>query len=129
MSFENFFFGKRDFKSKQNIIEWVKKSPQFNIENENLDKTKAILLYKTTNRSSWIVKTNRRVYKIIDDRFKKSPIINWSISIEEFNKLKIQTIPIKNGLGQIIFPNKIGKKYYFDENLFQDTKLELLLKK
>ena len=62
MDFKNMYFGLRDFKDKEEIIKYVKKSKNFKkVPDETLNNARALQLYETKNQKSWLVRTNRRI--------------------------------------------------------------------
>jgi len=130
MKFKDFYFGKRELLNIPDIIKAVQKSINYNKDNdEKLDNANAILLYEKPDRRSWIVKTNKRVYKILDDKTKGRPIINWSEEAQKFNKM-VNNVVVKyrkEALGLLEFPNKPNKKYYFDPNLHQGKDIKNFL--
>lgn len=73
------FLGRRDYFSKDEIIEFVKNSKIYDSSREKLDEAAALLIFQTTKQQTWLVSTNEKLYCILDDNRENKPYINWSI--------------------------------------------------
>lgn len=71
--------GRRNFKTKDEIIEFVKNSKNYDPKKEFLHDSEALLIFQTSNQQTWLVSTKERLYCILDDIRKDEPNINWSI--------------------------------------------------
>lgn len=80
MKLKELFTGRLDFKSKSEIIEFVRNSKNFDPEGENLEQAVALLFFITSKQYTWFVATKKRLYCILDDIRKDAPHINWSMS-------------------------------------------------
>lgn len=122
--FKEFYFGDRAKFDRSAIIESVKNSKSFNRSgDETTNNAQAILLWEAKYQNSWLVRTNARVYKILDDIRKERPIINWSRSISLFKGDDIvHTIEYKINTGKIIFKHKPHKEYRYSKKLFFNYK-------
>lgn len=118
--FKEFYFGDRSKFDRYSIIESVRNSNSFNRSgDETTSNAKALLLWEAKYQNSWIVRTNARVYKILDDVRKERPIINWSRSITLFKGEDLfSTIDYKKNTGKIIFKHKPNKEYRYSKRLF-----------
>lgn len=118
--FREFYFGTRSKFDRYQIIECAKNSKSFNKSgNETVKDAIAILLWESKNQNSWLVRTNERIYKIIDDIRKERPIINWSRSITLFKETNfIETSDYKLHTGKIKFLHKPEKEYRYSKKLF-----------
>ena len=129
-----FLLGLRENLDKDGVIEQVKNSINFNKDgDETLEGAKAILLFTNSNQKSWLVKTNKRFYKILDDKRKPKPVINWSEKSEnlfdENEKPKLNLNPYKKDINKIIFGFKPGKEYLVDKKLFSNVEFDDALTK
>lgn len=118
--FREFYFGTRSKFDRYQIIECAKNSKSFNKSgNETVKDAIAILLWESKNQNSWIVRTNERIYKIIDDIRKERPITNWSRSISLFKETNlIEISDYKLHTGKIKFLHKPEKEYRYSKKLF-----------
>ena len=133
MDFKNEYFGLRDFKDKEEIIKYVNKSKNFKkAPDENLNNARALQLYETKNQKSWLVRTNKRIYRILDDRRKNKPVINWSSKISEItdenNQIKMEIKDYKRNTGKIVFEHRPNKEYLYSKKLFINIAIELSFK-
>ena len=86
--------GLRDFANEQEIKQWIRHSKNWNkpskfVSSEEISSgKKSLLLFDSEKRHSWLVATNKRLYKILDDRREKSPKIYWSVELEQLRKRK-----------------------------------------
>ena len=127
-----YLLGLRENLTKDEVIQFVSKSINFNKGGgETLDGAKAILLFTNSNQNSWLVKTNKRIYKILDDKRKPKPIINWSTQkekvMDDLNQPKINLNPYKKDLGKIKFDFKPDKEYLVDKKLFSNIGFDEVL--
>ena len=126
--FKDFLKGLRDHYELNEIIKHVKSSKNYDKSNsESLNNAKALLLHVTQNQRSWLVKTNKRLYKILDDIRDEKPQINWSKKISEIYsdgeaKFVISSHSEKNG--KIVFHHKPEKKYLYSKILFMNLSIE-----
>ncbi|VVB85172.1 Pentapeptide repeats (8 copies) [uncultured archaeon] len=73
------FLGRRDYLSKDEIIEFVKNSKNYDSSREKLAETAVLLIFQTTKQQTWLVSTNEKLYCILDDNRENKPYIDWSI--------------------------------------------------
>ena len=120
--FQKFYFGERSKADNYQIIESVKKSKAYNKSgNESTSDAKALLLWDAKYQNSWLVRTNERIYKMLDDIRKDRPIINWSRKIERFKDDDIVfAIDYKLNTGKIKFKHKPHKEYRYSKKLFSN---------
>lgn len=62
----NYLLGRRDFHTREKIINAVKSFDKYD-ESELLDNTSALLIFKSDIQQCWLVFTSQRMYFVIDD--------------------------------------------------------------
>lgn len=127
--FQEFYFGERSKADRFQIIEFVRNSKSYNKSGtETTSDAKAILLWEAKYQNSWLVRTNERIYKILDDIRKDRPIINWSRNINLFQGVDvINTIEYKPNTGKIIFKHKPDKEYRYSKKLFFNKNIDRVI--
>lgn len=122
----------RTFYSREKIIDHVTNSVNFNKHlneaEETLDNAVAILLFESSKQKSWMVGTNFRIYKILDDRRQDTPQINWSKKIvalmnKETKKLVYKLGDYKDSLSKVKFPHR-DKEYLVSKRFFVNSPFE-----
>ncbi len=78
MSFKDFYKGRRSFVDDNSVVDIVKRSKRFNSSTEDLTKAKRVQLLDTSNQRTYLVATNKNIYKILDDRRSDRAKIAWS---------------------------------------------------
>lgn len=125
LSFSEFYYGRRKRLSAEDIILFCESSKRFDSKNEKLSDAGALLLYEGETLSSWLVRTNIRLYKLIDDSTKESPVINWSVPLTDAQKGEVTAIPGRSsGTGKLSFSFREGKTYIYEPKLFQSLGVE-----
>jgi|GEM_PF-4971106 hypothetical protein len=130
MNFRDFYFGYRglkNFNDEQELRNVLVNSKYFNKDQEIVNPSSKMLLFAENDIKSWLIKTNKRVYKVYDDKKKERPIINWSLDLDSFQKLldndKIFIKDKNDQYGYLIFGNKPDKKYKFEKDLCTDLSI------
>jgi hypothetical protein len=77
--FTSLMLGWREFKSREEIAEYVAHSVNFDPTLEDPRTTKTLLLFQTSRQRTWLAATPERLYCILDDVRKPEPHINWSM--------------------------------------------------
>lgn len=96
--FRNFFLGRGDFKSKNEIIDAVYNSSQFDSSKESKHSSEALLIFQTSKQQTWLVSTSERLYCVLDDIDKGLTKVQWFIPSGDLisdNKV-IANISVKN---------------------------------
>lgn len=130
LSFAEFYYGLRPANSRDDIILSVQRSPNFrkHDSSETINGADAMLLFEIDSRASWLVRTNARIYKIIDDRREELPTINWSVSLEQAKRGEVEVINSKRSdvgrLWKVSFSFRQGRQYLVDPKLFQGISVE-----
>ncbi len=124
-----YLLGLRECLNKDQIIQFVRNSINFDKGGgETLNGAKAILLFTNSNQQSWLVKTNKRFYKILDDRRKPKPIFNFSAKKEKIldrsNQPKLNLNPYKKDFSKVIFSFRPDKEYLIDKKLFSNVEFD-----
>lgn len=127
--FQEFYFGERSKVDRFQIIESVRNSKSYNKSGtETTSDAKAILLWEAKYQNSWLVRTNERIYKILDDIRKDRPIINWSRNINLFQDVNlVNAIEYKPNTGKIIFKHKPYKEYRYSKKLFFNKNIDRVI--
>lgn len=89
------FSGRPDSASKRDIIDYVRKSKNFDPKTEDLTRAEALLIFITSKQQTWLVSTSERLYCILDDIRKDEPHINWSISRSRIFQDNVPTISLE----------------------------------
>lgn len=80
MKVTELLYGRADFAAKREIIEFVKKSKNFNALREDIETADALLIFSTSKQHTWLVATSERLYCLLDDLRTDMLHINWSIN-------------------------------------------------
>ena len=86
---------------------------------------RALLLFQTSTQQTWLVRTARRLYCILDDRRKPAPHINWSMATSDIatdGKLKLEVSfdeqsPVSSKSGLVHFGPK-HRNWLYSKKLF-----------
>jgi uncharacterized secreted protein with C-terminal beta-propeller domain len=123
ISFKDFIAGKRDFKDKDQIAKQVTKSKNFK-DDEDIAHAKVVELFENSNQKTYLIKTNKRLYKILDDRRKEEPMVNWSVKVEklinEKNKNPFKIIDYKKDVGKLALNIDVDKGALYTKKLFSN---------
>src|SRR5438270_12682810 len=74
-----FFLGKSEFKTAEEIIAAVRNYKDFDTEVENITTAEALLIFQTSTQQTWLVATNARLYCVLDDINKSFTRAQWAI--------------------------------------------------
>ena len=77
--FASLMLGWREFKSREEIAEYIVHSVNFDPQREDPRTAKTLPLFQTSRQRTWLVATSERLYCILDDVRKPEPHINWSL--------------------------------------------------
>lgn len=80
MKLADLALGYRSFYEKDEIINFIPNSKNYNEKYESTTKSDALLIFKTSKQQTWLVASNKRLYIILDDIRKDKPNINRSIA-------------------------------------------------
>lgn len=83
MKLADLYSGQRPFSNDEEIISTVKRSKYFNENEEDLTKAKKIQLLDTSKQRTYLISTEKRIYKVLDDRRSDHPKITWSRKIDK----------------------------------------------
>jgi len=122
ISFKDFIAGKRDFKDKNEIAKQVTKSKNFK-DGEDIAHVKVVELFENSNQKTYLIKTNKRLYKILDDRRKEEPMVNWSVKVEKLtneNKNPFKVIDYKKDIGKLALNIDADKGALYTKKLFSN---------
>ena len=125
MNFKDFYFGMKGFKNirdQSELVELLRCSRKFSESDEIVNPRRVIILFESSEKRSTLIFTDKRVYKIFEDKLQNEPTLNWSHPIEAFSKLldssKIVVSPKNNDFDIVIFPNVPEKRYLIDKDRF-----------
>jgi len=125
LQFSDFYYGLRPALSESEIKNYCKKSRYFDQEKESVRDAKTLLLFSSDEKKSWLVRTNIRVYKLMDNRRESHPLINWAIMLSEAARTDVKVKPRgRGGFAVLNFSFKEGKDYIVDPALFQNSGTE-----
>lgn len=120
--------GRRDFLSKDEIIQFVKNSNEFDPNTEDLDKTTTLKIFQTSKQQTWLVSSKERLYNILDDNREEQPIINWSVPKQDLIKkhegiidITIRDYKEKTGLVNI---GPYHKNWLYTKKLFDEVDIK-----
>lgn len=129
LSFNNFYFGEHALRSADEIVEVVCRAKSFNDKApETLLDAKTLLLFKSSDQQSWLVRTNCRLYKLIDDRRKPDTIINWSRSLQEIRGAQVILDENKSNFSYIRFSFRPNKRYLMSDDICSITAIMNFIK-
>src|SRR5262249_26566517 len=75
--------GTRPFKTDAEIKEAIELSKNFDHDGSDPRDAFALLFFDTSLQHTWLVKTKKRLYCILDDIRKPAPHVNWSMPMSE----------------------------------------------
>lgn len=76
----------RDFCTPEEIQQSIKASKNYRLDGSDPAASTPLLFFDTRMQRTWLTKTDRRLYCILDDLRKPGPHINWSMAISEIAK-------------------------------------------
>ena len=123
------------FRSKEKILRAVKNSKKYS--QEDLTKAEIAKFFQTSKQRTYLVKTEKMIYCVLDDRRKDQPIVSWSEPLEEFViddevRVSLTTSDRTETTGVINFGPK-HNNWLYSKTLFSDQDItqavEHLLKK
>jgi len=117
-SFKNFYFGEHELREQDDIIRIVTRSKSYNNnDQETLRDAKILQLNSNRNQRSWLVRTNCRLYKILDDRRKPDAIINWSRTLSRIQGAHVTVDGKKENIWYIRFSFRTKRRYIVKKSL------------
>jgi hypothetical protein len=78
--------GDRAFLSIDEIKQAITRSKNYELDGTSPALASVLLLFDTRMQRTWLAKTGRRLYCILDDLRKSAPHINWSMAMSEVVK-------------------------------------------
>lgn len=120
------FLDMRPFLDPDSIKLVIKDDPEFNPEVENLEESQALMIFGTSSQQTWLIFTNARLYCVLDDREKASPVLKWSIPIRDAATIPITVEPYSEESGQVNIGNHSG--WLFSKRLFEHHDISDLIK-
>jgi hypothetical protein len=127
-SVREFFLGKSEFKTSDEIIATVRQHKDFDANSENLETAEAMLIFQTSKQQTWLVVTSLRLYCVLDDLEKSSTRVQWSIPIETIAddqgqfKITIQTRDKTPRTGLLDIGDR--RSWLFSKKLFASEPIE-----
>ena len=73
----------RQFYTVEEIKQSIKKSKNYRLDQSDPSSAVPLLIYQSRLQQTWLLKTLRRLYCILDDIRKPEPHVNWSMAITE----------------------------------------------
>lgn len=85
----------RRFLEANEITQSITTSKNYSLDGTDPKEASALLFFQTRKQQTWLVRTGKRLYCILDDIRKPAPHINWSMSMGDVvnkakNALKIE---------------------------------------
>lgn len=82
-SIRQFFLGRGDFKSANEIIAIVRSQAADESESEGGERSDALLIFQTSKQQTWLVATRRALYCVLDDLHKGFTRIQWTLPADK----------------------------------------------
>jgi hypothetical protein len=79
MDVREFFLGRGQFKSADEVAETVRQSKNFDDSEEDPSNAGALLIFQTSKQQTWLVATRKRLYCILDDLGRAFTRVEWSM--------------------------------------------------
>jgi hypothetical protein len=73
----------RRFHTVHEIKQAIARSKNYKLDGTDPEDALPLLLYQTRIQQTWLVKTRKRLYCLLDDIRKPEPHVNWSMSMDE----------------------------------------------
>lgn len=89
-----FLLGRDEFKTADQIIEIVAKSPFFDPQREDTAHAEALLIFQTSKQQTWLVATQAQLYCVLDDLGKSFTRVQWAVPKEKLVADGKITVPI-----------------------------------
>ncbi|MCK4507269.1 MAG: hypothetical protein KAU27_01930 [Desulfuromonadales bacterium] len=122
-SFKEFYKGKRPFVDAEAVVGTVKKSKKYDPKCENIDKARKVQLFETGNQKTYLVATEKNIYKVLDDRRTVAPKVSWSRSIEKLaanGRIEFEVQPYKERVGRLVLKGVPEKRNLVSKKLFEN---------
>src|SRR5207247_5096725 len=112
-----------DFKSREEIAEYIVHSVNIDPNSETPSAAKTLLIFQTSKQRTWLVATPERLYCVLDDVRKPDPHINWSMHRSKIVTngevvLEIQSHDRSDKTGQIDFGPE-HRRWLYTRDLFE----------
>jgi len=115
---------KRCFVAGEEITGSIRESNNFDPD-EGIEEAGGFLLFEGDNKRVWLIATSLRLYSIVDDRTKKEPRIEWSISRSRLYTKSSITLKVRiNKAGKNLVDIGYRKACAFTPRLFTDITLK-----
>ena len=127
MKIADLYSGQRPFSSDEEIILTIKRSKYFNENEEDLSKARKIQLLDTSKQRTYLISTDKRIYKVLDDRRSDLPKITWSRKIEKVfdgHTLKATLEPRSERSYKLVFDASPDRLNLVSKKLFANIKFE-----
>jgi hypothetical protein len=117
----NDILGFRSFATEDDIKTIVAQS-RYSRPEENYRSAKTLLIFATSKQQTWLVKTDRTLYVVLDDRRKERPRVEWSMPVDEAQRARVASRDYTRMSGMIdIGPQK---EWLYTKKLFQEENIE-----
>jgi hypothetical protein len=123
--------GLRPFRTVEEIKQSIRQSKNHKLDQSDPAGALPLLIYQTRLQQTWLIKTSKRLYCVLDDIRKPEPHVNWSMDMSEVLddtggvKLEIRTQQPASGQtsGKVDFGPK-HKDWLFSTKLFTVRSVE-----
>ena len=126
MSLQSFYKGLRDFLSASDISTTIKKSKRFDGSKENIENVKVVQLLDAEKQRTYLVATPENVYKVVDDRRKKGPVVTWSRPVSKVapnREWKVHIEPYRRTTDYVTISGLPGHSNLVSRKLFKNISL------
>ncbi|MBX3570011.1 MAG: hypothetical protein KF914_18255 [Rhizobiaceae bacterium] len=86
----------RDFLQPEGIKQSVRSSKNYRLDGTDPDQAALLLLFDTRMQRTWLVKTTKRLYCVLDDLREREPNVNWSMPVQSAVENGTVTLDIRN---------------------------------
>lgn len=88
----------RRFLEANEIAQSITMSKNFSLDGTDPNEAFALLFFQTRKQQTWLVRTGKRLYCILDDIRKPAPHINWSMAMDDVVNTADNTLKVEIGV-------------------------------
>jgi hypothetical protein len=123
------FLGFRSFATEQEIKDCVARSAPTLRGAENYKHARALLIFSTSKQQTWLIRTNERLYLVLDDRRKDDPKMQWSVLLAESRNFEIKTKPDYTRRSGLVDFDPRHRDWLYTKRLFQEDDITIAIKR
>jgi hypothetical protein len=121
--------GFRSFATEQEIKDCVARSASTLKGGENYEQVRALLIFSTSKQHTWLIRTNARLYLVLDDRRKDDPKVQWSVPLAESRDFPINTKPDYTRRSGLVDFGPKHRDWLYTKRLFQEDDITIAIKR